>query len=192
MQSQSGVTVVVSNGILRPIGNQVGENGHEVCCGCTGNCTSAILNPLYCITSQMPSSHTYEEGHSESCVYPGPVLLDCRFMNHIPPSGSPCSSSSSFFSSLPPQVTLPWALAFAVLGVLCRIPGVLYQSSEAGVTCGRFMAHVCLVQVGGGQGVEGGGRGAHSVFTQPSCRCTACSLLHVCGPLRFWQWRCRR
>ena len=44
---------------------------------------------------------------------------------------------------------MPWALLFAVLGVLCRIPGVLYQSSKAGVACGRIMAHMCLVQVGG-------------------------------------------
>ena len=47
------------------------------------------------------------------------------------------------------QVTLPWALLFAVLGILCRMPGVLYQSSKAGVACGRIIAHVCLVKVGG-------------------------------------------
>ena len=67
-------------------------------------------------------------------------------MNHLSPT---CLLFSYFFS---PQVTLPWALLFALLGVLCRIPGVLYQSSKAGAGYGRFMAHVCLVQVGGGGG----------------------------------------
>ena len=35
MQSQSGVTVVISNGILRPIGNQVGESIQQLYFGCT-------------------------------------------------------------------------------------------------------------------------------------------------------------
>ena len=72
------------------------------------------------------------------------------------PSSPP--SHLLFFLPFTPQVTVPWSLLFAVLGVLCRIPGVLYQSSKAGVACGRFMAHMCLVQVGGrGRQAEGEG-----------------------------------
>ena len=72
-----------------------------------------------------------------------------------------------FFRPFPPQVTLPWALVFAVLGVLCRIPGVLYQSSKAGVACRRVMAHVCLVQVGERGGSEGGGAGGRGALNDP-------------------------
>ena len=68
------------------------------------------------------------------------------------------------------------------MGVLCRIPGVLYQSSKAGVACGRFMAHMFLVQVGGR---DRRARGAVISNWPLSCCRMVCypPTLHACGSL---------
>ena len=128
MQTQSSITVVISSGILRPIGNQVGE-------------TQAQGVALHCIaTVSLSPSRIPEQGApfnrarpNKSCEAVSAMLAET--INHIP-------------SSFHRQVTLSWALLFAALGVMCRIPGVLYQSSKAGIACGRVFAHVCLVKVG--------------------------------------------
>ena len=144
MQAQSGATSVISSGILRPIGNQVGAVAAAASGVALLLCRNHHTSTLYGSAMQRSLRLMQKERRIHHVDMSVSALVRCCLPNDPPVISL---HSPPLLSSLPPQITLPWALLFAVLGVLCRIPGVLYQSSKAGVACGRFMAHVCLIQV---------------------------------------------